>query len=139
LKLQLESRGADGVRAAKFIEVMEATAMIEKYYTKEQFDLLEQRKQYVGDARIKEVEAEWPRLMAEVRVQMEKGTDPKDPVVQALAKRWNGLLVEFTGGDPGIERSLKTMYLSESTAPQKFGMPTDMMKLAEFIRRASFK
>ena len=133
----LESKGIDGVPAVKFIEVMEAMAMIEKYYTKEQLDQLEQRKQQVGEARIKEVEAEWPRLMAEVRAEMEKGTDPNDPKVKALAKRWGGLIAEFTGGDPGIERSLKTMYLSEPAAPQKFGMPADMMRLSEYIRKSS--
>jgi MerR family transcriptional regulator, thiopeptide resistance regulator len=133
----LESKGADEVSAAQFIDVMEAMTMIETFYSKEQLEQLAQRKEQVGEARIKEVEASWPRLMAEVRIQMEKGTDPNDPVVQALAKRWSGLLAEFTGGDPGIERSLKTMYLSEPTAPQKFGMPPDMMRLSEYIRKAS--
>lgn len=73
----LEAKGTDGVPATKFIEVMEAMVMIEKYYTKEKLEQLEQRKQQVGEARIKEVEAEWPRLMAEVRVQMEKGNGPQ--------------------------------------------------------------
>jgi hypothetical protein len=33
--------------------------------------------------------------------------------VQALARRWIGLLHEFTAGDPGIEDSLRRMYEQE--------------------------
>jgi DNA-binding transcriptional MerR regulator len=135
----LERRGEEDLSAKQLIEAMEATRMIEKYYTKEQLEQLERRRREVGEERIKGVETEWPRLMAEVRVEMEKGTDPQDAVVQALAARWHALISEFTGGDPGLERGLKTMYLSEPTAPQKFGMPPDMMKLAEYIRRAAAK
>ena len=87
--------------------------MFEKYYTKEQLDQLAERREVVGEERIQEVEAEWPRLMAEVGREMEKGTPPTDPKVQELARRWNALIEEFTGGDPGIRNSLGQMYASE--------------------------
>jgi hypothetical protein len=51
--------------------------------------------------------------MAEVRAEMEKGSDPASEPVQALARRWMGLVHEFTGGDPGIEDSLRRMYEQE--------------------------
>ncbi|MCA1723567.1 MAG: TipAS antibiotic-recognition domain-containing protein, partial [Thermomicrobia bacterium] len=44
---------------------------------------------------------------------MDAGTDPTDPNVQALARRWMGLVQEFTGGNLGIEKSLRTMYENE--------------------------
>ena len=67
---------------------------------------LEQRGRQVGEARIREVEAEWPRLMAEMG-RVERGTDRADPRVQELARRWRALIEEFKGGDPGIRQSLE--------------------------------
>lgn len=110
---------ADGLRRAEspsaelFFRAIEEMTMFEKYYTPEQLDQLKRRAEQVGEARIREVEAEWPALMAEVRAEMEKGTDPADPVMQALARRWKGLVEEFTGGDPGIARSLGNLYKNE--------------------------
>jgi MerR family transcriptional regulator, thiopeptide resistance regulator len=46
---------------------------------------------------------------------MTNGTDPASESVQALARRWLELIQEFTGGDPGIEKSLNTMYREEGT------------------------
>jgi MerR family transcriptional regulator, thiopeptide resistance regulator len=98
------------------LQTMEVMNKMEKHYTAEQLEWLKERRQIVGDERIHEVEAEWPILIAEVRDAMNAGTDPADPHVQALAQRWMGLVQEFTGGNPGIEKSLRTMYQNE--APQ---------------------
>ena len=136
LERLITQNGAADVSAATFIDAMEAMQMLEKYYSKEQLNALEARKTALGPDRIKEVEDSWPKLMADVRAQMDAGADPQSPMVRGLATRWAALLAEFTGGDQGIERSLKTMYAKEPSAPQQFGMPPDMMKLAEFIRGA---
>jgi DNA-binding transcriptional MerR regulator len=104
---------AETVSADEFLSTIQEMTMVDKYYTPEQLATLQARKAEVGEERIKEVEAEWPRLMAEVQAEMEAGTDPADPKVQGLARRWVGLVSEFTGGDPGIERSLTTMYQKE--------------------------
>ncbi len=95
------------------MEVIEMSEKFEKYYTPEQLRYLKQRREEVGEERIREVEAEWPRLMQEVRAEMEAGTDPSDERVQALAARWMGLVREFTGGDAGIHRSLHDLWQQE--------------------------
>lgn len=103
---------AEEISAEELLETikeMEAMENVEKYYTQEQLDYLAKRREEVGEERIKEVEAEWPRLMAEVRAEMEKGTPPEDPKARELARRWMGLVEEFTGGDPGIERTLNNL------------------------------
>ncbi len=106
-------RRAEEPSVAEFLQTIEAMNMVEKYYTPEQQEWLKERRQTVGDARIHAVEAEWPALMAEVGREMDAGTDPADPRVQALAARWMGLVQEFTGGNSGIEQSLRTMYQNE--------------------------
>jgi DNA-binding transcriptional MerR regulator len=115
LCVRLEAIAAryDSATAEEFIQAIEVMTMFEKYYTKEQLETLRQRAEQLGDAHIKEVEQEWPRLIADVRAEMQKGTDPKDSRMQALAKRWMELVHEFTGGDPGITQSLANAYKGE--------------------------
>ncbi len=125
---------AEEVSADEFVKTIEEIVMVEKYYTKEQLAQLKAQGKKNGQARIKEVEAEWPRLMAEVQKEMDNGTDPKDPRVIKLAERWQGLINEFTGGDPGITQSLNNVYQSESSVG---GMDTGPIKaMAEFLKKS---
>lgn len=125
---------ADAVSADTFLETIGVMAMVEKYYTPEQLEQLKARKEQVGDARIAEVQAEWPRLMAEVQAEMAAGTDPADPKVRELARRWVGLVNEFTGGDPGIFKSLSSMYANEENVA---GMNVpDMRPMTEYVGKA---
>jgi MerR family transcriptional regulator, thiopeptide resistance regulator len=65
---------------------------------------------------------------------MEAGTDPAEERVQLLARRWMELVQEFTGGDPGIERSLGNMWRQEESI---HGMETGPMReLGEYVFRA---
>jgi hypothetical protein len=108
---------------------MEMMTMVEnssKYYTPEQLEQLAQRRETVGEERIRQVEAEWPELIAEVRAAMERGDDPSSEQVQALARRWKGLIEEFTGGDAGITESLGNMWASEPSLGEKSGIDQDM-------------
>jgi DNA-binding transcriptional MerR regulator len=115
----------------RFLDALEAMSMFEKYYTPEQLQQLEERRQQFGPEQIKAVENEWKDLYAQVRHHRERGTDPADPAVQALVTRSGELIQMFTGGDPGIEASLKRMY--EQEGPQRasrgFADPEDLAYL----------
>ena len=121
---RLEMITAKGELASidEIIETIEVMTMFEKYYTKEQLESLKNRAETLGEDHIRAVEAEWPELIGQVRAEMQRGTDPKDPRVQALAKRWNELVQEFTGGDPGIEKSLAKFYQGEPQAGAKYSL-----------------
>jgi hypothetical protein len=94
---------------------------------------LDRRKQELGQERIREVEAEWPRLIEQVEAEMEAGTDPTDERVQELARRWMELIEEFTGGDPGIRRSLGNVWQEEENVG---GMDTAHMRdLMDYVGR----
>jgi MerR family transcriptional regulator, thiopeptide resistance regulator len=110
------------VSADEFLTTIEAIAMYEKHFTPEEMERIKKRGEVVGAERIKEVEAEWPKLIAEVRAEMEQGTDPKSPKVQALAKRWMALVNEFTGGDNQIAQKVKKMYNEEPQVQQRSGL-----------------
>jgi len=115
-------RTAETVSAEDFLNLMERIAMYDKHYTEEQREQLAERARQLGPDAIRAAEAEWPELIAKVRAEMDKGTDPAHATVQALARRWQELVQSFTGGDPGITQSLKTMYQQEPAAREKSGL-----------------
>ncbi|MFL5540492.1 MAG: MerR family transcriptional regulator [Longimicrobiaceae bacterium] len=105
---------AGTVSADELIRTIEATTMYDQYYTPEQREELAARAASIGEERIRQSQVDWQVLMDEVRAEMERGTDPADPRVQALAARWKALIEEFTGGSPGIAQSLGRMWQEET-------------------------
>lgn len=97
----------------RFIDAIEVMTMFDKYYTPEQLAALEQRRRDLGHEAIESAQDEWTELIAAVGAQRARGTDPADPRVQELARRWNELIEQFTGGDPGIRASLQRLYEEE--------------------------
>ena len=110
----------------QFLDILEVMGKMEKYYSQEQLDYLKARREQVGEERIREVEAEWPALIAQVKAEMAAGTDPASPRVQELARRWHALIDEFTGGNAGIAQALNTMYQQEPSARQQAGVDSDL-------------
>ncbi|HLJ65996.1 MAG TPA: MerR family transcriptional regulator [Chloroflexota bacterium] len=116
--------GAEEVSADELFHTMEVLSNMDRittYYTPEQLETLAKRRQELGEEEVKRVEAEWPDLIARMRAEMERGTDPADEHVQALARRWRELVEAFTGGDAGIAQSLQTMYRNEPEVAGRFG------------------
>ena len=107
--------------------------MFEKHFTPEQMQEIQARGQQIGPERIREVEAEWPKLIAEVRAAMESGADPASAEVQALAQRWMGLVREFTGGNPSIQQGLNQMYSQEPEVRERTGIDPALM---EYVGKA---
>ena len=124
----LDALDGDEAPTAQFLDAMEAMTMIEKYYTPEQLQQLEQRRNELGEDAIEAVEQEWTGLYARVRELREAGVGPADPEAQAVGDRAFELIEMFTGGDPGITASLRRMYEQES--PEKLtrgmGSPEDV-------------
>ncbi len=127
-------RAAETVSVEDLLQVIEDMTMFEKYYTPEQLEQLKARGEQLGEERIRQAQEEWPKLHAQVQAEMAKGTDPTSETVQALARRWMALVNEFTGGDPGIEKSLRNMYQQEQTI---HGMDVGAMRpMMEYMEKA---
>lgn len=116
-------RELTGAELIKFIEVMKMT---EKYFTPEQMEKLKKQAELLRAEKIKEVENEWPSLIANVRVELEKETPPDCPEVQLLAKRWKELINLFTGGDSSITRSAEQNYAENPDRTAEFGMDKEL-------------
>ena len=104
---------AETVSADEFLTTIQEMTMMEKYYTPEQLAQLKARKEQAGEERIRQVGEEWAELAADVKAAIESGLDPTGPKGQDLARRWFGLVNEFTGGDRGIALSMRAMYENE--------------------------
>ncbi|HEX7185779.1 MAG TPA: TipAS antibiotic-recognition domain-containing protein [Thermoanaerobaculia bacterium] len=126
-------RSAGTVSVEQLLETMEAITMFEKHFTPEQMRELQERRRTLGEERIRQVEAEWPELIAQVRAEMDKGIDPASETVQALARRWMALVEEFTGGNPEIARSVSNVYREEPEARRRTGLDAQIF---EYVNRA---
>jgi DNA-binding transcriptional MerR regulator len=110
---------AETVSADELCQLIEDMTTMEKYFTTEQLEELRLRGEQIGPDRIREVEEEWAEVIPAVRKAMENGADPASPEVQELARRWQGLVHEFTGGNPAIAQSVRTMYQHEGPTIQR--------------------
>ena len=117
---RLDAAGA--VSVDELMTIIEEITMSESHLTPEQLAEVQARGRMLGEAHFKAVEAEWPTLIANVRAEMEKGTAPSDPRVQAMARRWKELVNEFTGGNPAIAKALAQNYQQNPEARQRTGL-----------------
>ena len=95
--------------------VIEATTVMDKYFTPEQLTAMHARGEALGVDKITEVERAWAEVIPAVRAHMAKNTPPTDPALQALAERWRELVNAFTGGDRAVPQNVRTMYQAEHT------------------------
>jgi DNA-binding transcriptional MerR regulator len=135
-------RTAGDVSADEFLQTIEVMTMteklaqqVDKYYSTEQLAQLGARAKEVGQEAIEQAPQQWEDLFTAVTAEMSAGTDPTDPKAQTLAKRWLALVTLFTGGDPAIYNSLRSMYENEDNV-----MGTDTSELRpkmEYILKAA--
>ncbi|WP_327151971.1 MerR family transcriptional regulator [Nocardia sp. NBC_01329] len=108
--------------ADRFLELIRRTVMVDdtmkEYFTEEQLTQLAQRRENLGEQRIRQAEAEWAELIPEVDAAIAAGTDPVSPEAQKLAAQWMELLEGFHGGDAGLRDSMYQMQAGEADRPE---------------------
>ena len=83
---------------------------------------------------MRKAESDWADLIAAVQAEHDGGTDPVDPRMEGLVRRWSGLIEQFTGGDPEIRRSLQKMYEDKGSEEASRGMVDP--ELMAYMQRA---
>ena len=124
---------ADEPSTDSFLDALEVMREMDEYYTPEQLSDLERRRNELGEEGMQRSQQEWADLIVEAEEHMRKGTDPAAPEVQGLVRRWEALIEQFTGGDPGIRASLQKMY--EDKGPQEASRGTVSPELMAYIGR----
>lgn len=100
-----------------WLGVIHETLRFERHYTPQQLAKLEKRADDLGLDRLEEVQGEWVQIFDELEIHFDGGLPPEHPEVLKVARRAQDLIAEFTGGDPGITRSLQAMYEAEGSRP----------------------
>jgi hypothetical protein len=132
--LQRILEAAGNAPGEDYMEAIEAMTMFEKYYTPEQLERLDRRRESFSEEEHDQFHRDWEELIAAARAEKEKGTDPSDPRMQQIATRWRELLELFSGGDEGILDGLKTMYQEEG--PEKASRGALDGELMAYVGRA---
>lgn len=139
--LSIHLRAAGKVSTDEILRTIEEMTMLdqmaEKYFTPEQMRTIKAAREQAGHESLEQMQEAWARLVAEIRTEMEQGTDPGDPKVQALAERWSELVNFSTGGDPAMEQSLKRLWEEQGdTLVAQFGSKYDSRPVWGYIRKA---
>jgi DNA-binding transcriptional MerR regulator len=112
---------ADEPSGDQFIDAIEVMTRMERYYTPEQLEQLQERADALGPEGMERAQEAWATLIAEVEAERVAGTDPADPRLDPLVERWSALVRQFTGGDPGIKASLQERYDTEGSERASHG------------------
>jgi pimeloyl-ACP methyl ester carboxylesterase/DNA-binding transcriptional MerR regulator len=134
-------RAAGDVSADEFLDTIEEMTMLEtleeKYFTPEQLQAIKEGREQAGPENLNRMQEYWAELIALIRTEMEQGTDPADPKVQELARRWQELLTRSTGGDPGIKQAMKRLWEEQGDAlAAQFGSKYDSRPIWGYIETA---
>lgn len=115
LIVQLRERlaASEEVSVGDLTRTIEITMKYRAYYSDVELRKLAERRTDVGEDRITSAQNEWTDLFAAFERARSDGLDPASPEVKILARKSAALIEEFTGGDPGIRKSLDTMYRAE--------------------------
>jgi DNA-binding transcriptional MerR regulator len=115
-------RGASMQSVDDLIGVIEDITTIERSFTPDELAEIKERGERLEPDHIKAVEAEWPRLIAQVRREMLNGTEPTSEGMRPLAVRWRALVREFTGGNRIIEQKVRASFIAEPTLMERSGL-----------------
>jgi MerR family transcriptional regulator, thiopeptide resistance regulator len=126
--------GAHEPTAEDLINVMEVIKEMEQYYTPEQLVQIEARRRALGEEGLRRGQEAWAELIPLMEAERQRGTDPADPRVQELQRRWQALVEQMTGGDAGIQRSMLAMFESKGVEAASGGHVGP--ELWEYVRRA---
>src|SRR4051812_44231857 len=140
---RLENRLAEVLRSVdggaepsseQLLEAIEVMTMTDSYYTDEQQEALAQRRAELGPDGMERAQRDWGELIEAAGAERAAGTDPLDPRVLDLARRWRALVEQFTGGDAGTRASLDRMYREQG--PQRASRGMVDPELMEYMRPA---
>jgi DNA-binding transcriptional MerR regulator len=121
-QLLAQADGGEEPSSEQLLDTIEVMTMTDSHYTPEQRAQLDERARELGPDGMEHAQREWAELIAAAEAEREAGTDPGDPRVQEIARRWQALIEQFTGGDPGIRASLERMYREQGPEQASRGM-----------------
>lgn len=135
LALRLDAGGAADVD--DLLAAIEETVMYERYYSEEQLAQLEKKRQELGPEGMQRAQQAWAALITEAKEAHTAGRAIDDPAVESLARRWKGMIEQFTSGNAGIRDNLDRLWRENTDAlAARSGLPVEVAKwMGEAMRR----
>ncbi|MDT9000836.1 MerR family transcriptional regulator [Paucibacter sp. APW11] len=106
---------------------MSMMRMHDKYLSDADRQSLATLKSEMGEQRLSDAEAEWPRLIAQARQAMQDGVPAQSPEVQAIARRWVELTEAFVGKNEALRAKVSTMYAKEGELQRYTGVTPELI------------
>jgi DNA-binding transcriptional MerR regulator len=116
------------------ITMQNTTSWQKQYFGEEAQARLQSRAHLWSPELQQRVGAEWSALYRDIEAALNE--DPAGAKARALAGRWNALVREFTGGDPGIQEGLNRMYADVANWPAERRAWAPRPEVREFIAKA---
>jgi MerR family transcriptional regulator, thiopeptide resistance regulator len=113
-KLTRETTMSETLTQDEWREIFEP--LLDKHYTFEERAAAQQREQALEAQGDWAPEAAWAELIAEARRLMALG-DPGSPEAADLARRWQALVEQFTGGDPTLHAKSAALWRDAMADP----------------------
>jgi MerR family transcriptional regulator, thiopeptide resistance regulator len=101
----------------KEIQMEQTHNWTEKYYSPKGLEALRERHATITLAAVKELQAKWKALHADIQDALDRGTSPDSAEGRALVARWMRLADEFTQGNPDLSEGLHRLYQDENNWP----------------------
>ncbi len=115
-----------GASVDDLIAAIESITTLDREFTPEEQREIQERGERLGREHVAAVESEWPGLIARMRVEMLRGTEPTDERVRPLATRWRDLVREFTGGNANIEHKLRAKFVADPERMTSAGLDPEI-------------
>lgn len=123
------------IRSKKTMSVEEVTKLLgamkmyqEKYFTKNQLDMMKNYYEQYDEDTLKEVEKEFNMILKKIQFEKENGTLPNSSKVQALAKKWGDIVYSFIGDDHDLRKRTEKFHAENPDNDLRFGMDAELYK-----------
>ncbi|MBI2381850.1 MAG: MerR family transcriptional regulator [Gammaproteobacteria bacterium] len=126
--LATSARDGRDVSAEQLIHAMAVMNRLPDYFDEAEMLRLDQRRRELGETQVEDIMRGWEVLIPEVRDAMAAGLPPDSETVRELARRWLGLVQQFTGGDLALTHKVGQMYQAETSLQTHSGIDQAMMQ-----------
>lgn len=122
----------DGPSMSEWLHALELLSTYDKYCSPDEIQRLLTHNN----------DSQWPPFIRDVRSAMDRNIAPDGDEAQTLARRWTRLAMNRFGGDTGLAKKMKQMYLQEpgiqARIQSQTGFDVDMMQFCLSITMHAF-
>lgn len=103
---------------------LKLTLKMDKYFTKEQQQKMQERHDALSPEKMQEVQQRWADLGTDLQHAVEEGIAPTSAEGQEIGQRFRKLMEGFSGGDLELEHAVGRMNKAEPQMLKDHGWPT---------------